>query len=49
MGRRRNLLPAAGASNFVVTFILGILLMVGIGNYAPSLIIFSLLGTRDSS
>jgi uncharacterized membrane protein YfcA len=28
----------------VVTFILGILLMLGIGNYAPSLIIFSLLG-----
>jgi uncharacterized membrane protein YfcA len=28
----------------VITFILGILLMLGIGNYAPSLIIFSLLG-----
>lgn len=28
----------------VVNFILGILLMLGIGNYAPSLIIFSLLG-----
>ena len=28
----------------VVTFVLGILLMLGIGNYAPSLIIFSLLG-----
>jgi uncharacterized membrane protein YfcA len=28
----------------VVNFILGVLLMLGIGNYAPSLIIFSLLG-----
>ena len=28
----------------VVNFVLGILLMLGIGNYAPSLIIFSLLG-----
>jgi uncharacterized membrane protein YfcA len=28
----------------VITFILGVLLMLGIGNYAPSLIIFSLLG-----
>ena len=28
----------------VATFILGILLMLGIGNYAPSLILFSLLG-----
>jgi uncharacterized membrane protein YfcA len=38
-------LPAGKlAFALVVTFILGILLMLGIGNYAPSLIIFSLLG-----
>ncbi len=37
---------SAGKLGFaiVVNFVLGILLMLGIGNYAPSLIIFSLLG-----
>lgn len=38
-------LPAGKlAFALVVNFILGVLLMLGIGNYAPSLIIFSLLG-----
>lgn len=49
-----GVLPAGGtgltlsagklAFALVVNFILGILLMLGIGNYAPSLILFSLLG-----
>jgi uncharacterized membrane protein YfcA len=49
-----GLVPAAGTAltlpfgkllfALVVSFIIGILLMLGIGNYAPSLIIFSLLG-----
>lgn len=36
--------PAAFAIAIVVSLVLGALLTVGIGNYAPSLIIFSLLG-----
>jgi uncharacterized membrane protein YfcA len=36
--------PAAFAIALVVNFVLGALLTLGIGNYAPSLIVFSLLG-----
>ncbi len=49
-----GLLPAAGNAltltpgklvfAMMINFILGVLLMLGIGNYAPSLILFSLLG-----
>jgi len=39
-----QLSPSAFAMALVVNFMLGALIMLGIGNYAPSLIMFSLLG-----
>jgi uncharacterized membrane protein YfcA len=43
-GTARALTPAAFALALVVNFALGALLPLGIGNYAPSLVMFSLLG-----
>jgi hypothetical protein len=43
-GTALTLSPGALTVALVVTFILGALLTLGIGNYAPSLIMFSLLG-----
>jgi uncharacterized membrane protein YfcA len=43
-GLALTLTPGKLAFALVVNFILGALLMMGIGNYAPSLILFSLLG-----
>jgi uncharacterized membrane protein YfcA len=43
-GTARALTPAAFALALAVNFVLGALLPLGIGNYAPSLVMFSLLG-----
>ncbi len=43
-GTALTLTPAKLMIALVINFLLGALLMLGIGNYAPSLIIFSLLG-----
>lgn len=43
-GEALTLPPVKLALALVVNFVLGALLMLGIGNYAPSLILFSLLG-----
>ncbi|MEO7135826.1 MAG: sulfite exporter TauE/SafE family protein [Vicinamibacterales bacterium] len=43
-GNATNFSPQAFAVAVVVSVVLGALLTIGIGNYAPSLIIFSLLG-----
>lgn len=43
-GMALTLPPAKFAIALVINFMLGALLMMGIGNYAPSLILFSLLG-----
>jgi uncharacterized membrane protein YfcA len=43
-GTARALTPAAFGLALVVNFVLGALLPLGIGNYAPSLVMFSLLG-----
>ncbi len=43
-GTARALTPAALALALLVNFVLGALLPLGIGNYAPSLVMFSLLG-----
>ncbi len=43
-GTARAFTPPAFALALVVNFVLGALLTIGIGNYAPSLIVFSLLG-----
>src|SRR5262245_13110040 len=43
-GTARVLTPAAFGIALVVNFVLGALLPLGIGNYAPSLVVFSLLG-----
>ena len=43
-GSALALTPRAFALALVINFLLGALLMLGIGNYAPSLIMFSLLG-----
>ena len=43
-GTARALTPAALGLALAVNFLLGALLPLGIGNYAPSLVMFSLLG-----
>ncbi|HTO77591.1 MAG TPA: sulfite exporter TauE/SafE family protein [Thermoanaerobaculia bacterium] len=43
-GTARALTPAAFALALAVNFVLGALLPLGIGNYAPSLVVFGLLG-----
>jgi uncharacterized membrane protein YfcA len=43
-GTARALTPAAFVLALAVNFVLGALLPLGIGNYAPSLVLFSLLG-----
>ncbi|HEY7114624.1 MAG TPA: TSUP family transporter, partial [Thermoanaerobaculia bacterium] len=43
-GTARSLTPAAFALALAVNFVLGALLPLGIGNYAPSLVVFGLLG-----
>ena len=43
-GTARTLTPAAFLLALAVNFVLGALLPLGIGNYAPSLVLFSLLG-----
>ena len=43
-GTALTLTPARWTIALVVNFLLGVLLMLGIGSYAPSLILFSLLG-----
>jgi uncharacterized membrane protein YfcA len=43
-GTARALTPAAFVLALAVNFVLGALLPLGIGNYAPSLVMFSLLG-----
>jgi uncharacterized membrane protein YfcA len=43
-GTALTLTPGKLIFAMVVNFMLGVLLMLGIGNYAPSLIVFSLLG-----
>jgi uncharacterized membrane protein YfcA len=43
-GTARGLAPAAFAFALAVNFALGALLPLGVGNYAPSLVMFSLLG-----
>jgi uncharacterized membrane protein YfcA len=43
-GTARALTPAAFVLALVINFVLGALLPLGIGNYAPSLVMFSLLG-----
>ncbi len=43
-GTARALTPAAFGLALVINFLLGALLPLGIGNYAPSLVMFSLLG-----
>ena len=43
-GAALALAPRAFVVALVINFVLGALLMLGIGNYAPSLIMFSLLG-----
>jgi uncharacterized membrane protein YfcA len=43
-GTALTLTPMKLMTALVVNFILGVLLMLGIGTYAPSLILFSLLG-----
>ena len=43
-GASLTLTPAKLTIALVVNFIVGVVLMLGIGNYAPSLILFSLLG-----
>ena len=41
--------PSAFALALVVNFVLGALLTLGVGNYAPSLVVFSLLGMDPSA
>ena len=43
-GTALALTPSAFAIALVVNFVLGALLTLGVGNYAPSLVVFSLLG-----
>jgi uncharacterized membrane protein YfcA len=43
-GTALALTPSAFALALVVNFVLGALLTLGVGNYAPSLVVFSLLG-----
>ena len=43
-GTARTLTPAAFVIALAINFVLGALLPLGIGNYAPSLVVFSLLG-----
>ncbi|MGE5346647.1 MAG: sulfite exporter TauE/SafE family protein [Acidithiobacillales bacterium] len=43
-GTARALTPSAFVLALVINFLLGALLPLGIGNYAPSLVVFSLLG-----
>jgi uncharacterized membrane protein YfcA len=43
-GTARALMPSAFVLALVINFALGALLPLGVGNYAPSLVVFSLLG-----
>jgi uncharacterized membrane protein YfcA len=43
-GTARTLTPAAFVLALAINFVLGALLPLGVGNYAPSLVVFSLLG-----
>ncbi len=43
-GTARTLTPAAFVLALVANFVLGALLPLGVGNYGPSLVLFSLLG-----
>jgi len=43
-GTARTLTPAAFVLALAINFVLGALLPLGVGNYAPSLVLFSLLG-----